>query len=287
MRSPSRVPRSREARPGSAVAVVEEGVELRQAGITAPVLVLSEPPPDAMAEAVRNGLVPTVYTTAGIDAAEAAASANSFSARSPRRAAERKVDVHLKVDTGMHRVGADPAEVVDLARAVCGSPHLSLGSVWTHLAVAEGTGDEDRSFTSEQIRRYDEVLSELGRAGIAVPVRHAGNSAGAIAHPTSRYDMVRSGIAIYGELPAPELAPLLEAAGEKLLPVMSLKASVVLARRLGAGERPSYGRRRALEGGLDQWPSYLSVTRTAFRGRGSTATAPSSWVGSAARLPVR
>ncbi len=117
------------------VAVVEEGIELRQAGIAAPVLVLSEPPPEAMAEAVSNGLIPTVYTRAGIAAAESAAasaaaaaaasasaeseseelesaeleSAGSASAGSASAGSEsRKVDVHLKVDTGMHRVGADP-----------------------------------------------------------------------------------------------------------------------------------------------------------------------------------
>ena len=159
---------------------------------------------------------------------------------------DRSIDVHLKVDTGMHRVGADPDETVALARAVGNSPHLRLGSVWTHLAVADGLSEEDRSFTREQIRRYEELLSRLESAGIAVPLRHAANTAGTIVHPESRYDMVRSGIAIYGELPAPELAPLLETAGDTLLPVMSLKARVMLVRALGAGERPSYGRQRAL-----------------------------------------
>ncbi len=231
------------------VAVVEEGVELREAGITAPVLVLSEPPPEAMAEAVGKGLVPTVYTRAGIEAADSAAGSvgrTAAPARSSGDATDRKVDVHLKVDTGMHRVGADPSEAVALAEAVCGSDNLRLGSVWTHLAVADGIGDEDRTFTSEQLRRYDEVLARLEKAGIAVPMRHAANSAGAIAHPASLYDMVRCGIAIYGELPAPELDPLLRASGETLLPAMSLKARVVLVRTLRAGERPSYGRRRAL-----------------------------------------
>jgi len=223
------------------VAVVEEGVELREAGITAPVLVLSEPPPEAMAEAVSNGLVPTVYTKSGIAAAEQAAKGAKAA-----KSAAGPVDVHLKVDSGMHRVGADPDETVALARAVDDSPHLRLGSVWTHLAVAEGLGEEDRNFTREQIRRYEEVLSRLDSAGVAVPLRHAANTAGTIVHPATRYDMVRCGIAIYGELPARELAPILETAGETLLPVMSLKARVMLVRALGAGERPSYGRQRAL-----------------------------------------
>jgi len=216
------------------VAVVEEGVELRRAGVDAPILVLSEPPPDAMREAVAYGLIPTVYSAGGIAAADAAAA-------SYRRA----IDVHLKVDTGMHRVGADPEGIVALARAVSSAGSLRVGSVWTHLAVAEGMGAEDRSFTLSQIRLYDEVLSSLSDAGIEVPMRHAANSAGALVHPESRYDMIRCGIAIYGELPGTELSGVLEP-GEALRRVMSLKARVVFVRDLRAGERPSYGRKRAL-----------------------------------------
>jgi alanine racemase len=216
------------------VAVVEEGIELRRAGITAPVLVLSEPSADAMPEAVAYGLVPTVYSVGGIAAADSAAATSG-----------RMVDVHLKVDTGMHRVGADPGEIIPLAKAVSAAANLRLVSVWTHFAVAEGVGDEDRSFTISQIRLYEEVLASLAAAGIEVPLRHAANSAGAIAHPGSRYDMVRCGIAIYGELPAPELGPML-GPGVALQPVMSLKARVVFVRNLRAGARPSYGRKRAL-----------------------------------------
>lgn len=216
------------------VAVVEEGVELRRAGITAPVLVLSEPPPEAMAEAVAHELIPTVYSASGIAAADAAAADGG-----------RTVSVHLKVDTGMHRVGADPDEILPLAKAVSGTRNLILGSVWTHFAVAEGVTEEDRAFTLAQTRLYDEVLASLAAAGIEVPLRHAANSAGALAHSGSRYDMVRCGIAIYGELPAPELAGVLPP-GTSLRPVMSLKARVSFVRRLRAGDRPSYGRKRPL-----------------------------------------
>jgi alanine racemase len=216
--------------------VVEEGVELRRAGITAPVLVLSEPPPDAMPEVVANTLVPAVYSPRGIAAADAAAA--SFG---------RTIDVHLKVDTGMHRAGGDPGEIVALAKSVCAAGNLRLGSVWTHLAVAEGMGAEDRDFTAAQTRLYEEVLSSLSGSGIEVPMRHAANSAGALAHPASRYDMVRCGIALYGELPGPDLEGVLPA-HEALRPAMSLKARVVFVRNLRAGARPSYGRKRALPG---------------------------------------
>jgi alanine racemase len=233
------VPVARAALEGGAtwlgVAFAEEGVELRNAGITAPVLVLSEPTPGAMSRAVGHGLDPTVYSEDAIASAEAAAEAFG-----------RTVHVHLKVDTGMHRVGADPDDVLSLAKTVCSARHLRLGSVWTHLAVAEGTGEEDTSFTLGQTCLYDEVLGSLADAGIEVPMRHAANSAGALAHPGARYDMVRCGIALYGELPAAELARTLPE-GEALRPVMSLKARVVLVRNLRAGARPSYGRKRALK----------------------------------------
>jgi alanine racemase len=187
-----------------------------------------------MAEAVAFGLTPTVYSEGGIAAADAAGAA-----------AGSRVSVHLKVDTGMHRVGADPDEIVALAKAVSGAGNLLLESVWTHLAVAEGTSDEDRAFTRSQLTLYEELLASVAAAGIEIPMRHAANSAGALAHASSRYDMVRCGIALYGELPSAELAGVLPE-GASLRPVMSLKARVSYVRDLRAGARPSYGRKRPL-----------------------------------------
>jgi alanine racemase len=217
------------------VAVVDEGIELRRAGVRAPVLILSETAPEAIPEAVAHGLVLTVYTADGIAAAERAA-----------RSAGTSVRVHLKVDTGMHRVGADPDDVRRLAETIRDSAHLELESVWTHLSVADGTTKDDLEFTAAQLGLYEDQLALLAGAGIEVPLRHAGNSAGAIAHPQSHYDMVRCGIALYGELPASQLAPFLERSSESLRPAMSLKARVSFVRELPAGERPSYGRRRPL-----------------------------------------
>ncbi|MGH9069162.1 MAG: alanine racemase, partial [Acidimicrobiales bacterium] len=136
-----------------AVALPEEGMELRRAGIEAPVLVLSEPEPEAMAEAVGWGLTPTVYGAGGIAAAAAGARASGRSG----------VGVHLKIDTGMHRVGAHPDAALDLARAVEGAGPLRLEGLWTHLAVADEPGDP---FTAEQLRRFDEVRDRLTEAGM-------------------------------------------------------------------------------------------------------------------------
>ena len=223
-----------------AVALVEEGGALRDAGIEAPILLLSEPPTAAMADAVGHRLVPTVYTPEGV--------------RALGRAADRSgapVDVHLKVDTGMHRVGADPDDAVALAAAVADQPGLRLGALWTHLAVADGADEEDRAFTGTQLHRFGVVAGALADAGHRPPLTHVANSAGAIAFPEARCDLVRCGIALYGYCPTPALAGALAGAtgGRRLEPVLTLRAEVAFTRRLAAGERPSYGRRRPLPGG--------------------------------------
>ena len=223
-----------------AVALVEEGVTLRNAGVEAPILLLSEPTPDAMADAVHHRLVPTVYSAAGV----AALGQVSAGRTSP-------VEVHLKVDTGMHRVGADPDDVVALAGAVAATDGLVLGALWSHLAVADGDDPTDRDFTTTQIHRFGRVVDTLASAGHHPPMTHLANSAGAIAFPEARCDLVRCGIALYGYCPTPAVAGALAGAtgGRRLEPVLTLRAEVAFTRRLAAGERPSYGRRRPLPGG--------------------------------------
>lgn len=238
------VPVARAALQGGAswlaVALVEEGVALRTAGIDAPVLVLSEPGPDAMPSLVEHGLTPTLYTRSGVTAAAAAAAAAGV-----------VLDVHVKVNTGMHRVGADIADVPRLVRAVVDAPALRFAALWTHLAVADDLDEAGAAFTVGQLRAFDRTRVALAAAGDPAPLLHVANSAGAIAYPNARFDMVRSGIALCGVLPAPGLGTLFATAadmvgGGRLRPVLSLKAQVSFVRCLEAGERPSYGRRRPL-----------------------------------------
>lgn len=221
---------------GLAVAVVEEGIELREAGIDAPILVLSEPPAEAAGAVIAHRLTPTLYSASGLAELDRAAGALGSS-----------VSVHVKVDTGMHRLGLEPAAVRDFVAKVAKS-RLGFEGLWTHLAVADGVAAEDVAFTNLQLERFGAVLDELDAAGLSPKVRHAANSAGAIAHPAARFDMVRTGIALYGELPSPAMAGVLErAAGRRRLqPVLSLRSEVSALRRLEGGERPSYGRRRPL-----------------------------------------
>jgi alanine racemase len=211
-----------------AVAQVAEATELRRAGIAAPILLLSEPRPDDLDEVLAAGVAVTVYTEGLIRRLGAAA-----------RGGSSPVPVHLKVDTGMHRVGAAPDAIVRLAEVAHAEPSLSLDAVWTHCAVAD---EPDDPYTAQQLDRFDAAVSAVEAAGISVPMRHAANSAAAIAHPASRYDLVRCGIAIYGIPPAPALAHMVT-----LEPALRLATEVAFVKPLAAGERVSYGLRHRLE----------------------------------------
>lgn len=205
-----------------AVALVDEGVELRAAGVRAPILVLSEPRPEEMDRVVTEGLTAAAYTIEGVTAlAEAARRWGATAA------------VHLKVNTGMNRVGAQPADLLTLARAVDADPALDLAALWTHCAVADEPG---HPFTDEQRTRFLAAAEELEGAGLRPPLLHAANSAAGILREDLRFDLVRAGIAVYGIDPAPELAGMVD-----LRPALSLHAHVTHVKRVTAGERVSYG----------------------------------------------
>ncbi len=220
-----------------AVALVDEGVELRQHGVDAPVLLLSECGLDAVDTALAYRLTPTLYSAEAIAAFAAGA-----------RASGRRGAVHVKVDTGMHRVGVAPEELPEIVAAVAREPVLNLEGVWTHLPVADGEHAEDLAYTESQLDLFDRLVAGLAAQGVTAPVLHAANTAGAIAFPRSRHDMVRCGIGLYGYLPGDTVRVAFDAQaeGEQLRPAMSLKARVVAVRTLEAGERPSYGRLRPL-----------------------------------------
>ncbi|HEX3793128.1 MAG TPA: alanine racemase [Acidimicrobiales bacterium] len=222
---------------GLAVALVDEGVELRQNNVHGPVLLLSECGTDAVDDALAYRLTPTLYTLEGIAAFGKAALMLG-----------QRTAVHVKVDTGMHRVGATPEELPTLLAAIAEDPLLVLEGLWTHFPVADGVSGEDRHYTLGQIELFDRVIKELERAGFRPDVLHAANTAGAIAYPAARYNMVRCGIGLYGHQPSDAVAAAFDAAspGVPLRPALSLKARVVAVRQLAAGERPSYGRLRPL-----------------------------------------
>ncbi|MDJ0960313.1 MAG: alanine racemase [Acidimicrobiia bacterium] len=210
-----------------AVALVEEGVRLREAGIEAPILLLSEPADGDTASIVRWNLHPTVYTPEFADALGEAVGAST------------DYPVHLKLNTGMHRVGVDPVNAFSLARKVAGDPRLTLEGLWTHFAVAE----EDVEYTRRQTVSLLRFRETLAAEGIEPVIVHAANTAGGLLLGESRFDMVRAGLGIYGLRPGPEVGT-----EEPLRPAMRVVSQVAFLRTLPAGERPSYGRRRALGG---------------------------------------
>jgi alanine racemase len=207
---------------GLCVALVQEGLELRSAAIDVPVLVLSEQPPEQLEAAVRAGLQLTVYSHRQLDALRACGAVDH--------------PVHLKVDTGMRRVGAAPDDVPGLAEAIAASPATRLAGVYTHLAVAD---EPDDPYTDAQLDAFDDVLARLRTAGHDPGLVHAANSAGGLAHPRSRYDLVRGGIAVYGISPGPAVDGLCSG----LRPALSLHARVSHVKRVRAGDRISYGLR--------------------------------------------
>jgi alanine racemase len=217
------------------VAIVDEGLELRALGIDVPILVQAEVPASAIEEAMVNSLTLCVGSLAGAVA----------TVRVAEKLGGRHL-VHVKVDTGMHRMGVDPQDVLRVVEVLRACANVDLEGLFTHFSVADGPSDEDRAFTRGQIALFNEVAQQLRASGGAPTVLHLANSAGAMAYPEARQSMVRCGLALYGLYTQPWLSSTLEEKGVGLETVMTIRAQVSAVRRLEAGERPSYGRLRAL-----------------------------------------
>jgi alanine racemase len=204
------------------VAGVDEGLELREAGITVPIIVLRNLLPDEADAVVAAQLVPFVADEDGIGALEAAA-----------RRAGRKASAHLKVDTGMGRVGCRPAAAAALARRLAASACLRLEGVCTHFAGADMA---QREYTDGQIRAFLDCLGEIRAAGVDPGVVHASNTGGVLGFAEAHFGMVRVGLALYGYSPLGASDPRLE-----LRPVMELVTRVAFLKQVEAGSAISYG----------------------------------------------
>lgn len=208
-----------------AVAFPDEGIELRRAGINAPVLLFGYSSPDCISELLEYRLTPIIYDR---ETAEALG----------RRAAGlgARLPVHVKVDTGMGRVGASPGDAVELITTIAGTPGLGLEGVTTHFASADE--EEDGSFTVQQLSLFDGIIEACRERGIEPALLHAANSAAAMAYPRSRYNMIRLGIAMYGHYPG----SWLKKGTLNLRAALSFKSSIIFLKEVPAGTPISYGR---------------------------------------------
>ena len=207
------------------VALVEEGRLLRESGIEAPILVLSQPAQIAMREVVKFRLTPTLYTLDGV--------------RALAGATDSPHPVHIKIDTGMNRVGVKPQSALDVVEAVVAERKLIWEGLYTHFAVAD---EPDDDFTKVQAQRFDEVIESLGATYELPPLIHACNTAGGISFVDQRRSLVRCGVGIYGVAPSNQVS-----LPQGVRPAMTVSTQVSLVKRLQAGESISYGQRFTLD----------------------------------------
>jgi alanine racemase len=208
-----------------AVATVPEGIELRQAGIEPPILVLGAVNSDAQIQAiVKWGLQPTIYN---IEQATAISKAIAI------LQLESPLTVQLKLDTGMSRLGTDWQQAVTFFSEVKNLPDLQIGGLYSHLATAD---ELDTTVMDLQIDRFDRSIAEISSAGHALPILHLANSAGILAGHRLHYQLVRPGLILYGLAPAPHLQAQMD-----LQPVLSVKARIAQVKEISAGTGVSYG----------------------------------------------
>jgi alanine racemase len=202
-----------------AVSSVPEGLELRKAGIREPILNLGYTPPNALSAAVAAKLALTVYDRAGLELLKTATT---------------EIAVHVKVDSGMHRLGAAPEEAIRLATDVHADSNLRLEGFWTHFADA----DRDLAFTTQQLKIFLDARAALVRAGVTGFISHAANSAAILRVPESRLDLVRAGLILYGVRPVPSWSDL-----PTLRPALTWQTVVTNVASVPSGESVGYGRR--------------------------------------------
>ena len=220
---------------GLCVALVQEGIVLRQAGINAPILIMSEQPEEQFRDIISYGLIATLYNEATI--VRFARTANEL---------EIMASVHVKVDSGMHRVGVQPDNAVRVASLVAESQWLTLDGMFTHLATADVA---DTQFAQQQVSTFMRAVEQVRALEIEVRHVHISNSASAIRRLDTgvRCTMTRVGIAMYG-IPGDAATNSFGAAHQlDLRPVMSVHARVSHVQRVAAGQGVSYGLKRPLE----------------------------------------
>ena len=207
------------------VAYPQEGAELRKSNIDVPILVLGLTPPDdpgAIDTVIKHGLTQTISDTELPKALNAAASKTKI------------VTVHVKVDTGMGRIGIKPGDVFEFLSFLDGLKNIEVEGIYTHFPSAD---EADTQFTNRQIDIFLDLINQLKKNGISIPKTHMANSGGILAHPKSHLTTVRAGIILYGLYPSKEVEKTI-----KLTPAMSLVTKIRLIKKIPKGTSISYGR---------------------------------------------
>jgi alanine racemase len=204
------------------VARIEEALEIRSDGIEAPILILGFTPPGGIDPAINQGISLTIWEDNQVTLISKTASRLGKTAR-----------IHLKVDTGMSRLGVQPEQALPLAEAIRRAPGLDLEGIFTHFARAD---ESDPAPTANQEAQFCQVLDKLKTAGINPPILHAANSAGSLTRPSARFNLVRTGIAMYGLDPSTDCR-----LPQGFRPALSWMAQLSQVKELPAGRGVSYG----------------------------------------------
>ena len=207
-----------------ATATIEEAVELRENGISAPILILGYGSPSQYGDLVEYDITQTIDSYAQALALEKEAARQN-----------RKAKAHLAVDTGMTRIGFQVTEHdADEAAKIADLPHIELEGMFTHFSCAD---QEDKTYCSMQMEKYDKMTALLAERGVTIPLRHICNSAGIMEFDDHRFEMVRSGIITYGIYPSEEV----KKERLDLIPALSWKSHVIHVKEVGPGIGVSYG----------------------------------------------
>lgn len=205
-----------------AVAILNEALELRNAGFKEPVLILGFTPPEQADLVVDRMITQTVFS---YEAAKALSDAAVFQ--------HKEVKVHLKIDTGMGRIGILPDEAGEIAAKIAALPNLELEGMFSHFATADSM---DKTYALEQLARFRRAIEAVEAKRIRVPLKHMANSAAILDLPQSHFDMVRAGVILYGLWPSDDVDKSVA-----LKPAMQLKAKVAYVKKMPSGQKISYG----------------------------------------------
>ena len=206
--------------------VIEEGIELRENGLNAPILILDSIYPNEAEDLVRYNLA-TILCTQPL--------AQALSKEGEKQ--DKMVSVHIKVDTGMNRLGISSENLPALLDQIRNLKNLKIEAVSTHFSSAD---DEDLSITQAQLEKFQTALTILQKEGVHTPIVHCANTSSLFKFPESHFNMVRPGLILYGVLPSPSLRPVIDQGENPFQPVMQWKSQIILLKPIAKNQPVSY-----------------------------------------------